>query len=355
MPSPGPTGKIRADGVREKFLRGATAVQELIEPMITGKPYPIKGLVVYATNLFHTIPNVPRTKEALKNLDFVLAIDVLPQDHIPWADVVFPEATYLERYDELWACSHKTPYIALREPAIAPLYDTKPGWWMARELGNRLGLADFFPWKTAEEYLNTRLSSVGLNIDKLHAMGGVTVQPGKPYLTDFEAEKTSPFATASNKIELYSDALTKSGHPALPSYEPTADAPAGMLRLVYGRSPVHTFAKTQNTPVLSELQSENTVWINADLAASLGFKDGDTVTLVNQTGARSMPVKVMATQRIRKDVVFMVHGFGHDAPGLKRAHKRGASDTGLETTYALDPISGGAGLRVNFVKLVKEG
>src|SRR5512138_2435517 len=100
-------------------------MQELIEPMISG------------TNLLHTIPNVPRTLEALKRLEFVLTIDVLPQDHVAWSDVVLPEATYLERYDDLWACAHRTPYIALREPAIAPLYETKPGWWMARELGLR--------------------------------------------------------------------------------------------------------------------------------------------------------------------------------------------------------------------------
>lgn len=352
MPSPGPTGKIRADGVREKFLRGATALQELIEPMVTGKPYPIKGLVIYATNLFHSIPNVERTKQALKNLDFVLVIDVLPQDHIAWADVVLPEATYLERFDELWACSHKTPYVALREPAVPALYDTKPAWWMARELGTRLGLASFFPFKTAEEYINTRLSSLSLTIDKLHELGGVTIQKGKPYLTDFEAEKTSPFATASQKIELYSEAMAKSGHPALPSYQPVAEPPPGMLRLVYGRSPVHTFAKTQNTPVLAELMPENSVWLNADVAATLGLKDGQKVMLENQDGARSGPVKVMATQRIRKDVVYMVHGFGHNAPDLKRANKRGASDTVLQTRYALDPISGGAGMRVNFVKLV---
>ena len=96
---PGPTGKSRADGARQKFLRGATAMQELIEPMVTGQPYPIKGLVLYGTNLFHTLPNVPRTKEALQKLDFVLSIDALPQDHVAWSDVVLPEATYLERYD----------------------------------------------------------------------------------------------------------------------------------------------------------------------------------------------------------------------------------------------------------------
>ena len=52
--------------------------------------------------------------------------------------------------------------------------------------------------------------------------------------------------------------------------------------------------------------------------------------------------------------VFMPHGFGHDSPGLTRADGRGASDTKLQTRYRLDPVSGGAGMRVNFVRLVRE-
>ena len=50
----------------------------------------------------------------------------------------------------------------------------------------------------------------------------------------------------------------------------------------------------------------------------------------------------------------MVHGFGQNAPGLTNAHGKGAGDTRLMTRYALDPISGGAGMRVNFVRIVKE-
>jgi thiosulfate reductase/polysulfide reductase chain A len=329
-------------------------MQELIEPMITGKPYPIKGLVLYGTNLFHTVPNVPRTKAALQKLDFVLAVDVLPQDHIAWADVVLPEATYLERYDDLWACGHKTPYIALREPAIAPLYQTKPGWWMARELGHRLGLEAFFPWQTAEEYLNQRLSSIGLDLDQLRKQGGLVIQKGKPYLANFEGGGASPFNTPSHKVELYSETLAKGGFRPLPEYEPPAEGPAGYFRLLYGRSPVHTFARTQNTPLLHELQPENEVWINDAAAAGLGLKGGDRVWLENQDGVRSGPVTVKATPRIRTDCVYIVHGFGHDAPGMTRAHGKGASDARLQTRYALDPISGGAGLRVNFVKLVRE-
>jgi len=351
---PGPTGKVRADGVRQKFLRGATAMQELIEPMVTGRPYPITGLVLYGTNLFHTVPNVPRTKAALQKLDLVLAVDVLPQDHIAWADVVLPEATYLERYDELWACGHKTPYIALREPAIEPLYQTKPGWWIARELGIRLGLEAFFPWQNAEEYLNQRLSTIGLDLEQLRQQGGVILQKGKPYLADFESGGVSPFNTPSKKVELYSNALAGAGFKPLPEYDPPADPPAGYLRLLYGRSPVHTFGRTQNTPVLNELQPENEVWVNDLAVGRLGLAHGDRVWLVNQDGAKSGPIRVKATPRIRPDCVFLVHGFGHDAPGMHRAHRRGASDAQLQTRYVLDPISGGAGMRVNFVKLVRE-
>lgn len=345
----GPTGKARADGARTTFLRGATALQELIEPMITGTPYPIKALIVYGVNLLHSLPNPARTKEALKALDFVLVIDVLPQEHVAWADIVLPEATSLERYDDLWTVAHKTPYIALREPAVEPLYESKPGWWIARELGLRLGLEKYFKWETAEAYLNERLLTIGSNLDKLREAKGIIIQKGKPYLSDYA--DSSPFPTVSQKIEFYSHDLAIAGYDPLPVYEPPAEPPTGFFRLLYGRHPVHTFAKTQNTPLLNELCPENEVWLNDKVAAELGIDDGDYVWLENQDGARSGPVKVKATPRIRPDAVFMAHGFGQQAPGLTNAYGKGASDAQLITRYVLDPISGGAGMRVNFVKV----
>ena len=348
----GPSGKARADGARDTFLRGATAMQELIDPMITGDPYPVKGLITYGMNLFNSIPNVPRTVEAVKALDFFLAVDVLPMEHVAWADVVFPEASFVERYDELLTMAHKTPFISMREPAIAPLYDTKPGWWMARELGLRVGLDSYFKWETAEEYLDKRLLSVGSSLEKLRENNGIIIQNGKPYLEDFGT--SSPFNTASEKIELYSADLEEAGLDPMPVYEPPDEPPDGFYRLLYGRHPVHTFAKTQNTPLLSELYPENELWLNARQAEKEGVKSGDRVWLENQDGARSGPIKVKATERIRADAVFMVHGFGQQSAGLSRANGKGASDTKLQTRYKLDPISGGAGMRVNFVKLVGE-
>ena len=66
-------------------------------------------------------------------------------------------------------------------------------------------------------------------------------------------------------------------------------------------------------------------------------------------------VKVKATERIRADCVYLVHGFGHSARGIHPAYRKGASDNRLVTRYAVDPLMGGTGMNVNFVTLEAEG
>jgi thiosulfate reductase/polysulfide reductase chain A len=99
---------------------------------------------------------------------------------------------------------------------------------------------------------------------------------------------------------------------------------------------------------------ENEVWVHPDAARRLGISGGAYVRLRNQDGVVSNRVRVLATERIRPDCVYMVHGFGHTAKGLTRAFGRGASDAGLITRYATDPLMGGTGMNVNFVALEPE-
>ncbi len=352
----GSTDVAVATGFREaadrgRFFGSATAVQELIEPMITGEPYPIKGLFSYGVNLFHSIPMVERTKQAVRNLDLYVAIDVLPMEHVMWADVILPEATYLERYDDLLLQAHKTPFITARFPAVDAMYDSKPGWWIARELGIKLGLGEFFPWTDIEEYLDRRLVSIGSSLEAMREQGTI-VRRGRPYLAQWEALSRNPFGTPSGKIEIYSERFAEAGHDPLPVFVPPHDVPSDQYRLLYGRSPVHTFARTHNNPVLMEMYGENEVWLNAREAERLGLSQREYVWLEAADGHREGPVRVLVTERIRPDCVYLVHGFGHKAPLMKLAHGRGASDTHLQTRYDLDPVSGGAGLRNNFVRIV---
>jgi thiosulfate reductase/polysulfide reductase chain A len=102
------------------------------------------------------------------------------------------------------------------------------------------------------------------------------------------------------------------------------------------------------------VQDENEVWLNADVARRMELADGVYVRLRNQDGVVSNRVKVKATERIRPDCVYLIHGFGHTAKGLPPPFRKGASDNLLVTRYAVDPLMGGTGMNVNFVTLEAE-
>jgi len=99
------------------------------------------------------------------------------------------------------------------------------------------------------------------------------------------------------------------------------------------------------------MNNENELWINYNIAVRLGIKSGEYVKLKNQDGIVSNEIKVKATERIRKDCVYMTHGFGHNSKKLKQAFMKGANDAELITKYEIDPLMGGTGMNVNFVTI----
>ncbi|MGE5204666.1 MAG: molybdopterin-containing oxidoreductase family protein [Chlamydiota bacterium] len=347
----------RADGAGTTYPLASEeqgVTNGLVEATLTGKPYPIKAWVVYGQNVLESIPQRQRTLQAIEKLEFMAVVDVMPMEQANYADLVLPEATYLERYDApMMAESAKQPFVSVRQPVVDPLYESKPGWWIAQQMAQRLGLQAWFPWKTPEEHLQTLVGPLDVNMRTL-AVRGALAFPGHPYIEDRTPADGPLFATPSGKIELYSSTLKQLGADPMPRYTPVTDPPLGYFRLIYGRAPVHSFARSQNNKVLDALMAENAVWINADAARDLRLEDDDRVTLQNQDGATSLPVEVRVTPGIRRDCVYMVHGFGHESRKLRRAYHRGASDTELMTRVNIDPLMGGTGMRVNFVRVLKE-
>jgi thiosulfate reductase/polysulfide reductase chain A len=321
------------------------------EATLTGEPYPVKGWLVYATNLIKTLPSQAETIEAIQKLDLLVVVDVIGSEIAGWADVVLPESTYLERYDDLNVQTFRDPFVALRQPVVSSPQDQKPNWWIARELGLKLGLEAYYPWKDIEEYLSHRLEAAGTSLADLKKKGFVKA-PRPPLY--FEDGVVPEFYTPSGKIEFYSVQLKEAGFDPVPKHTPPPAGPPGSFRLLYGRSPVHSFSRTQTNPVLAQAMDENDVWVNADVAERYGLKAGDRVRLKNQDGVVSDPIRVRPTQAIHPDCVYMIHGFGHSTKMLKKAYRKGASDSQLITRYAIDPLMGGTGMNVNFVTLEQE-
>ncbi|MCO6480921.1 MAG: molybdopterin-dependent oxidoreductase [Phaeodactylibacter sp.] len=318
-----------------------------------GKDSRIKGWFVSGTNLPKTIPNRAQLEAAAQALDFIVVVDTMPMEVTGYADVVLPECTYFERYDELRTSPHREPYLALRMPAAAPMGDSKPAWWIARQIAERLGLSQYFPYEDFSEVLDWQLKQVGSSLEEMQKIGVKKFERKTPlYLKEGEP---FTFRTNTGKIEIYSTEFEKYGFDPLPNYSPHPEPPENYYRLNYGRAPMHTFSRTANNPNLADLMDENDLWVNPKVARIWGLKNGQEVWLKNQDGATSsFPIKVRITERIRWDSVYMVHGFGHGQKELSRAFGKGADDTELITKPMVDPIMGGTGMRGAFVTFLLE-
>jgi thiosulfate reductase/polysulfide reductase chain A len=308
------------------------------------------------------VPQVERVKRALQNQDFIVVVETMPSEITGYADVILPEATYLERVDDIRTSQHRQPNIALRYPAVEPRWDTKPGWWMAKEIGLRLGLKDFYDYEHYDEVLDWQLKQVGSSLEEMKQIG-VKYFPRKTplYLEDYEEEYW--FNTNTGKIELYSTDLEAWGYEPLPVYKPHPEPPEGFLRLIYGRLPMHTFGRTLNTPNLYELRRDPMLWVHPKVANIYGLTNGQEVWLKNPKGKVSnFSIKVRITERIRHDSVFLPHGFGHKGKlfvngeeiKMSRAYGRGIADSELIADVAIDPETGGTGMRGNFVTILTE-
>jgi len=337
-------------------LAGLAIANGLVEASIPepGKEHLIKAWIVAGTNLPLTMPQKDTLMKAIQALDFIVVVDTMPMEITGFADVILPECTYLERYDDLRLAPNREPNIALRMPATEPLADTKPGWWIAKELGEKLGLGSFFNFRDIEEVLDWQLKKVGSSLEEMQKIG-VKKFPrhaGPLYLADGADYE---FHTSTGKIELYSTELATHGFDPMPVYTAHPEPPDGFYRLIYGRAPMHTFSRTSNNPNLHELQKENHLWINPKVADQWGIKSEQNIWLQNQDGVVSKyPIKARVTERIRWDSVYIVHGFGHSDTKLTRAYGKGASDSDLITNVMVDPVMGGTGMRGNFVTFLTE-
>ncbi len=352
-----PEPKWDAKDLSEKFPFASSGVTgEVIRASIPEEntKHKVKAWMVAGTNLTKSVPDRKMIEKAIESLDFMVVVDLMPMEITGYADVILPECSYLERYDHIRSSPSRTPSIALRMPAAKPRFNSKPAWWMAKQLAERLDLGAYFNYNDYKEVIEWQLKEMGSSLEEMEHLGVKNFDrtSGSLYLDE---DKGMTFKTASGKIELYSEKLKKQGFDPMPVYSEHEKPPKDHLRLIYGRAPMHTFSKTINNPRLNELKSENNLWINPRVAKKWDLEYGQKVWLKNQDGIIStFPIKVRLTERIRWDSVYMIHGFGHNNKKLTRAHGKGASDTQLISKILTDPIMGGTGLRGNFVTILKE-
>ena len=334
------------------FTRFGVAGQEIVDASL-GTDARIRQWVLYGANPLQSFPNPRKTEAAMKALDFITMVDVIPSDCAIWADLVLPEAMYLERWDDILAVGdHPRPFVALRQPVVPPRGEARGPYWIAQQLAHRLGRTDCFTHPDVTGYLADRLAPLGISLEELARTGIHLLDKQKPYLAPGEPHR---FPTPDGRIKLVSKTMEQHGYDPIPRFEATEQPPAGWFRLVCGRSPYHSFARTQNIRRLANKKGENVLWVNDEVAAAKGLRSGDLVRMQNLEGVRTGPIRILSTPGIRSDVVFTEHGFGTRSRLLETAFGRGVSDNDLLSRFKADGPTGSTGFRINFIQLVTEG
>ncbi len=333
---------LRLDGVPWKYPVVPFKIgvfQELRDNIVKGDPYDAHGWFIARQNPILSLPDRGKTLEAFGKMDFIVTMDIILNDTAWFSDVILPEASYLERYDPLVPIGDKA---FLRQPVIEPQGEGKSALWIYKQLGERLGLGDFFQYKDEEDYILQQLAPLGVSLDEVKAQGYAKIPKG-------EAAGFT-WNTPSGKIELYSDTLAKVGFPGVPTWEEPPQPKEDQFYLLTGKVAQATQTGTQNNQLLHKYADEPRLWMNAKTAAKLGLVTDDWVEVTSEVG--QIHTKLLATQAIRPDCVYMTPGYGHLSKGLKTAYGIGASDSAVHVTHT-DPISGGQALSQTFVTVKK--
>ena len=333
---------LRLDGVPWKYPLVPLTIgvfQELRDNIVKGDPYQPHGWFISRQNPAMSLPDRGKTFQALEKMDFIVTVDILMNDTAWFSDVVLPEASYLERYDPLTIVGERA---YLRQPVIEPLGEGRSALWIYKQLGERLGLGDYFQYKDEEDYLRQQLAPLGVSLEDVKKKG----------YFDLPKTEAAGFSwhTPSGKIELFSNTLAKVGFPGVPVWEAPPTPGENEFYLLTGKVAQQSQFGTQNNQYLHKYSDEPRLWMNAKTAAKLGMNSGDWVEITSKVGkAHSI---LMATEAIRPDCVYLTPGYGHLSKGLKTAYGIGVSDSVLHVTYT-DPISGGQALSQTFVTVKK--
>ena len=145
--------------------------------------------------------------------------------------------------------------------------------------------------------------------------------------------------------------LEDNGIPSFPPYVSPKSPPEGQYRLVTGKIATHTQGTSLNNPLLNEVQSENTLWINSGEAKKLGIKTDDLVEV--SAGGVTHTIKANVTDFIHPEAVFTLHGYGREIPLQTRCYQKGMRDNTLMKGLLKMTIGGNCPMTDCFVTVKK--
>jgi anaerobic selenocysteine-containing dehydrogenase len=375
--------RIDLKGHVDGYLLANNMMQEVGPNHLAGRPYKLDTMMFYATNPIWTAPNGQVWEEALKDV-FIIETSPFPSETAMYADIVLPDHTYLERYQDAPTYPFEGyPMTQLRVPAVEPLYDTKYFGDTLIEIGKRIKgpMGEYYKALGSTENVLRHLAKGfeanpgdnGVTDFESWAQKGVWYK--KPYLwqqrngeffewdgRDYarpmsEADvRTRLLRTPSGKFEIRSGMLEanaawiaeKTGRDPdrlmFPIWEEPSHPGGGDLFLVTPKLALHAEGRGANIPIaIAQIQpvmgGRRMIYleINPVTARARGIRDGDKVRITSSVGTIEAYCKYF--EGTRPDTVVLPMSHGHWAHG-RWARNRLPGHSGEVTVNQSDRVTG---------------
>jgi anaerobic selenocysteine-containing dehydrogenase len=348
----------------------------LAEEIATPGDGQIRALLTVAGNPVLATPGGDRLDDALEGLECMISVDNWINETTRHADVILPGMSALEQahHDDLiwqFAVGSGAKYSA----PVFPPTDVRPHEWeiLIRLAGLCTGqpmsevdvtaiddgffdvlaevhglegpaLRERYDEGGPERLLDLTLRTGpfgdrygehpdGINLDKVKAAPhGIDLGPNVSHLADV-------LQTPGGKVVLAPAYITAD----IPRLAARLDRPADDLVLISRRHLRSNNSWMHNVAVLVKGKDRCTLLIHPDDAERFGLHDGDNAKVTSEAGALVVPIEV--TDAIKRGVVSLPHGWGHDKAGTRMAvanQHPGVNTNVLSPGGFVDVLSGNA-------------
>ncbi len=268
-------------------------------------------LMVAEANPLYTLRDTQAVKKALDRIPFIVSFSSFMDETTRQADLVLPNHTFLERFEDVPSPAGIThPFIGLTRAVIAPQYNTRHLGDTIINLASQLNgsVAASFQWENYETCLKETLDDKWDTMTKNGYWMDTTFSP---------VSWDTVFKTTSHRFEFNGEGITsmpwKEIHVA-----PEGDRGAFPLVLVSYDSIRLAGGTIANSPFMTKIVADTVltkkdifVEINSKTARQYHLAEGKRAIL--STPKSQVTVRVHLSERIMPGLVAMPTGLGHTA------------------------------------------
>ncbi len=289
----------------------------------------INGIVCHHDNPLND-GNAKAWREAIDEMDLVLAVDAYWNGLTRNADIVLPAATQLEK-DTLgadsWSSYNEHQWVTGGTAAVEPQFNTKPDYEILVGIAEAMGWGEYFPWEDNEEFVDDQLSVHDLTLEEL-STGEKNYELVGEFGYEQWRERDGPaFRFDLDQIPPFVNAAEEAGMDTAPEWIPPGtygDELSEEYPLEFYDTRIVYFSHMSNQPhdrlqnryaQRHDLQNEdyrgNYLVMNPEDADPRGIETGDMVTVESETGSGELMAYI--TEQCRPGFVTTVYGFGEDS------------------------------------------